>query len=776
MKKKLTVTFVSLLLIFFMMKPVLGGEIEDNDKTLSPYFLVKSDDPNTDQLPLKSTSARVDIAGVIADVQVTQVYKNEGKNTLEAIYVFPASTRAAVYGMKMTIGKRTIVAKIQEREEARKNYETAKKEGRSASLLEQQRPNVFQMNVANIHPGDKIKVELSYTELLVPSEGVYEFVYPTVVGPRYSETPAAGATPSEKWVQNPYLHEGEAPTYTFDMGVTISAGLPIQKISCDTHKTNIRYKGKTVAMVTLDKSEENGGNRDYILKYQLAGGKIQSGLLLYEGKKENFFLLMVQPPKKVKPMQIPPREYIFIVDISGSMRGYPLEVSKKMVADLISNLKPTDTFNVLLFAGSSAVMSEQGSLPATAENIQQAIRLIENQRGGGGTRILPALERAFALPPTRGGSRTIVPITDGYVNVEPEVFQLIRDKLNEANLFAFGIGTSVNRLLIEGMAHAGMGEPFIVTKRSEAAAQGVKFREYVCSPVLTRIKLNFGKFQVYNVEPPVVPDVLAERPVICFGKWRGKPGGRIELSGYSGEGTYEKSIMVEKVRPLKENAALRYLWARHRIRTLGDFNTLRKDDERVKQMTQLGLKYNLLTHYTSFVAIDSIIRDKKGESKTVKQALPLPMGVPDTAVGDSKRLAFAYFKSVKGLNSTLKLSPNGIERKKKLMKERLALRKHVKVEKIIVKENKNFEPLVKALVTPKLPKLVECINDLASGGTFEIEFKINNLGSVGSLVVNRNEVGKKAEKCFVETIRKWTFEHLHNTDTVTIILTFVLTK
>ncbi len=258
MRKILTVTFISLLLLFFMMKPALAGEIKDNDKTLSPYFLVKSDDPNTDQLPLKSTSARVDIAGVIADVQVTQVYKNQGKNTLEAIYVFPASTRAAVYGMKMTIGKRTIVAKIQEREDARKNYETAKKEGRSASLLEQQRPNVFQMNVANIHPGDKIKVELSYTELLVPREGVYEFVYPTVVAPRYSETPAAGAKPSEKWVQNPYLHEGEAPTYTFNMEITISAGLPIQKISCDTHKTNILYKGKTKAMVKLDKTEKNG--------------------------------------------------------------------------------------------------------------------------------------------------------------------------------------------------------------------------------------------------------------------------------------------------------------------------------------------------------------------------------------------------------------------------------------------------------------------------------------------------------------------------------------
>ena len=152
------------------------------DKTLSPYFLVKSDDTDVDRLPLKSTHAEVHISGVIADVNVTQVYKNEGKNPIEAIYVFPASTKAAVYGMKMTIGERTITANIREREQARQEYNQAKQDGKSASLLEQHRPNVFQMNVANILPSDMIKVELKYTELLIPTDKVYEFAYPTTVG------------------------------------------------------------------------------------------------------------------------------------------------------------------------------------------------------------------------------------------------------------------------------------------------------------------------------------------------------------------------------------------------------------------------------------------------------------------------------------------------------------------------------------------------------------------------------------------------------------------
>jgi Ca-activated chloride channel family protein len=605
---------------------------EPPDKTLSPYFLVKSDDPNTDQLPLKSASAAVNVAGVIADVKVTQVYQNEGKNALEAIYVFPASTRASVYGMKMTIGERTIIAKIQEREKARQDYEQAKQEGKSASLLEQQRPNVFQMNVANILPGDVIKVELSYTELLIPTDGIYELVYPTVVGPRYSNMPEAGAPRSEGWVQNPYLHQGESPTYQFDITVNLAGSMPIQEVTCATHKVNVSFDGPALASVKLDPSEKFGGNKDYILKYRLAGGKIESGLLLYSGEKENFFLLMVQPPERVKTEQIPPREYVFIVDVSGSMRGFPLDISKELLKKLIGNLRPSDKFNVLLFAGTSALMSEQ-SLPATSENITRAIQFIDMQRGGGGTELLPALNHALELKGTESYSRSMVIVTDGYVHVEKEAFDLIRNRLGDANMFAFGIGSSVNRFLIEGMARVGMGEPFVITKPEEAPGKAEKFRQYIQTPVLTNIRADFRGFDVYDAEPPAIPDVLAERPLILFGKWKGSPKGKIKLTGISGSQDYVKTVDVSQVKPLEVNAALPYLWARHRISLLSDYNKVYPDDDTVKEVTRLGLTYSLLTEYTSFVAIDSLVRRKDGKLTTVTQALPLPEGVSDSAVG-----------------------------------------------------------------------------------------------------------------------------------------------
>jgi Ca-activated chloride channel family protein len=605
---------------------------ESEDRTLSPYFFVKSDDPTVDRLPLKSTSAAVNITGVIADVRVTQVYKNEGKRTLEAVYVFPGSTRAAVYGMKMTIGDRTIVAKIREREQARREYEQAKQQGKSASLLEQQRPNVFQMNVANILPGDEIRVELSYTELLVPESGEYRFVYPTVVGPRYSNQPAASAPASEKWVASPYLHEGKEPPYSFDLKVKLASGIPLKEISSSSHTVDISYSGPSRAAVRLSPKDKAGGNRDFILTYRLAGGAVESGLLLSRGKTENFFLLMMEPPKRVRSEQIPPREYIFIVDVSGSMHGFPLEISKKLLRDLIGGLRPSDRFNVLLFAGGSSLMAEQ-SLPATRDNLTRALDVIDRQQGGGGTELLPAMKRALALPKKSGFSRTVVIATDGYVSVEAETFDLIRKSLGDANLFSFGIGSSVNRFLLEGMARAGMGEPFIITKPEEAARTADRFRSYIQSPVLARVRVDFDGFKAYDVEPPSIPDVLAERPVVVFGKWRGPLKGTITVSGLAGGGKYEKRIDVSAAGRPEGNGALRYLWARHRIALLADYENLRHDDGRVKEITSLGLSYNLLTRYTSFVAIDSRVRRTGGEATTVQQPLPMPEGVSALSVG-----------------------------------------------------------------------------------------------------------------------------------------------
>ncbi|MCL4503928.1 MAG: AgmX/PglI C-terminal domain-containing protein [Deltaproteobacteria bacterium] len=603
------------------------------DKTLAPYFMVLSDEPDKDVMPLKSSQADVKIAGLATEVKVTQVYKNTGKKTLEAIYVFPASSRAAVHAMRMTIGERVIDAEIMERQKARETYEAAKKEGKTTSLLEQQRPNVFQMNVANILPGDEIKVELNYMELLQAEDNIYEFVYPTVVGPRYTTKTASGAPDTDKWVQNPYLHEGEAPPYTFGLNVELSSGLPITKLASPSHEVEIKYSGQNAAQVKI-KDEKTAGNRDFVLRYALAGDKIDSGLLLYPGKDENFFLLMMEPPAKVAAKAVLPREYVFIVDISGSMYGFPLETSKTLMQEVIQGLRPQDFLNVVLFASGQSILAPGGSLPASAENKQKALDFIKSQPGGGGTNIVPAMSQALGLPHTEGVSRIVAVATDGYVDVEPQVFQLIRDNLKSANLFAFGIGTAVNRHLIEGMARAGQGESFVVLNPGEAAKQAARFRNYIASPVLTDIKVSYEGFQAYDVEPAAAPDLFALRPLAILGKYRGNPTGTVVVKGKTAQGPFERRIDLSEAKSSPDNAALRFLWARQRIMGLVDFSNFdpsNKDLE--KQVVALGLKYSLMSPFTSFVAVDKVKR-ADGTLVTVKQPLPLPQGVSDLALGE----------------------------------------------------------------------------------------------------------------------------------------------
>ena len=610
------------------------------DKTLSPYFFVEDGDPAIDRLPLKSTRVDVAIVGVIADVTVRQVYENRGQRPLHARYIFPASTRAAVYGMTMTVGDVRIVAKIREREQAKTEFESAKREGKSASLLEQSRPNVFSMRVANVLPGDSIAVELKYTELLVPTDGQYEFVYPTVVGPRYSEKRDSQQSAGDEFVKAPYTRQGEAPRSEFHLAGVLSSGVPFQELSSPSHQVVFRTLGPGRAQMALAESETFSGNRDVILRYRLAGQTIGAGLLLYQGKdpstapgaSESFFLLMAEPPQAVVPDEVPPREYVFVIDVSGSMNGFPLDTARKLMGDLVNVLRPSDTFNILVFASGSEMYSPV-SVPATRANLTRALRFIGEKDGGGGTRLLAGLQQAVALPRQPSVSRSIVLITDGYIDAEAEVFDYVRNQLDETNFFAFGIGSSVNRHLIEGVARAGLGEPFIVTKQSEATEAAAQLKRYIETPVLTGIDVRFAGFDAYDVEPTKIPDLFANRPIVVFGKWRGRIGGSIEISGKTGRGAYQTSIAVSPQSADASHAALRHLWARTRIADLSDFGPAAPDDARVARITSLGLTYGLLTKYTSFIAVHEVVRRTADEADDVDQPLPLPEGVSDRAVG-----------------------------------------------------------------------------------------------------------------------------------------------
>jgi Ca-activated chloride channel family protein len=320
-------------------------------------------------------------------------------------------------------------------------------------------------------------------------------------------------------------------------------------------------------------------------------------------------------------------------------------------------------------------------------------------------------------------------------------------------MFPFGIGSSVNRHIIEGMAHAGMGEPFVITKKEEASDRAEKFRIMIQSPVLTNITIDFGNFSIYDVEPLSIPDVLAERPVIVFGKWRDRPQGTITLHGVSGNKPYTETIDVGRIKPAKNNSALRYLWARHRITLLSDYNKLRPDDERIREVTNLGLAYNLLTAYTSFIAVDTEVRNRDGQVTTVKQPLPLPQGVSDYAVGGVAKESLAAAPSLMR-KQAVKDEEKSVEESDKAGSKG---KKDLKIGEILVSGG-----LTKATIQKTVEKygkeMQKCYTKGDPHWDFVVRLIIHSNGTIKEVSVIRNEPNNtKAEQCIVRQIKNWVF-------------------
>lgn len=613
---------------FLVLILLLLGSLLSAQKTESPFLQIDNKDA---VIPLKSSITEAIITGNIALVTHKQTYQNKSKTPIEARYVFPMSLNAAVHDMKMKIGNRTLTGKVYEKTKANKIYKKALKEGKRASKLAQSRPNIFQMNVGNIMPNDEVIIVISYTELINLKNGEYEFVLPGVVGPRF--TGESGN--NESFFKSEYSPKGTAKQFHYDLKVSIQSGLIISKVKSSSHEINIHYPDANTAEIELAETK-NSANKDFILNYSLRDEKIQAGLMLYQGEKENFFSFMIEPPHSLDKSDIPPREYLFIVDVSGSMMGHPIKVAKSLMQNLLGNLRSEDMFNVLLFSAENKVF-RSSSVIANQENIKSAFQFLNGtfNNYGSGTRLLKALNKAYSMPRSfKNNSRTMVVITDGYVSVEKEAFDLISQNLDKANLVSFGIGSSVNRYLIEGMARVGQSASFIASNKAEAYKIADQFRNYISTPLLTQIKFETEEFEVYDVEPKSIPDVFSERPITIFGKFKGNAEGSINVSGFLGKNQVSKTFLVKNGRLSRANKALKYLWARKRIQRLWDYSRVfGKNKELKEEIIALGIDYNLATKYTFFVAVDNEVVNKGGNNNKINQVLPLPKNVENSAVG-----------------------------------------------------------------------------------------------------------------------------------------------
>ena len=586
-------------------------------------------------LPLRHTRVEAEVSGIVATVRVTQEFGNPFDRPIEAVYVFPLPQHAAVYAMSMTIGERTVEGRIRLREEARDLYEQARRQGRTASLLDQERPNIFTQSVANILPGDDIRVEISYFQDLVYDQGRTEYVFPMVVGPRYLPgrdtgrqgsgwSPDTDRVPDASRISPPLLPPGTRSGHDIELSVDLDTGVPYRDLETPSHRIRVDRRGPSRARVTLS-PEDRIPDKDFILRWRAGRAGPLPGWLAHRDEQGGTFLLLLQPEFDLPRADIAPREYVFVIDTSGSMHGFPLEQCKRVVRRCLEDLRPEDRFQVILFAGAAETLAPS-PLDATPENVRRALAYVDAARGGGGTEFLPALQQALAAPADDRRSRIVLFLSDGYIGYEAEVLRYVNRHLGSASVFPLGVGSSVNRFLIDAMARIGRGEPFVLTPGEDPDPVVNRFFELVSRPCLTGIEVDFEGIEVSDLQPAEPPDLFAGRPLSLVGRYERGGAGRVVISGRLAGRPWRHVLQVDLPEERSDNPGLACLWARRSIESLSDAQAigLIPGDEARGRITDLALQFGLMSAYTSFVAVDSQVRNPAGEPQPIAVPVPLP--------------------------------------------------------------------------------------------------------------------------------------------------------
>jgi Ca-activated chloride channel homolog len=577
--------------------------------------------------PLKHTDVKAEVSGFLSRVRVTQEFENPFKEKIEAVYTFPLPQDAAVDDMTMTVGDRTVRGRILRREEAQAVYEAAKTEGQVAGLLNQERPNVFTQSVANIMPGEKVTVTISYVETLKYEDGAYEFVFPMVVGPRYVQ--GSAQVPDAAKITPPAAPKGTRAGHSVSLEVALDAGVPLDDLKSASHEIEIERPNGWSAQVRL-KNREEIPNRDFVLRYDVAGGRISDALLTHRDDRGGFFTFILQPPERVTVEDVTPKEIVFVLDTSGSMSGFPIEKAKEAMKLALDGVNPRDTFNLITFAGDTHVLFAR-PVPATPANLAKAQAFLASRDGAGGTEMMTAIKAALDPSDAQGHVRVVCFMTDGHVGNDFEIISEVRRHPN-ARVFAFGIGESVNRFLLDEIAREGRGEVEYVALSDDGSKAARRFHERVRSPLLTDIQIDWAGLPVADVYPKRVPDLFSAKPVVLSGRYTKGGRGVLRLKGKMSGRDFVREVQVELPETEARHDVLATLWARTRVADLmsQDYEGLQRNTAHadVKEpITQLGLEYRLMTQFTSFVAVEEMTVTEGGRPRRIEVPVETPQGM-----------------------------------------------------------------------------------------------------------------------------------------------------
>ena len=604
-------------ILFFIAATVMGQETRPpNAGSLQAFDQTGK---AAGECPLKRTTVKAEVSGFLSRVTVTQDFENPFTEKIEAFYTFPLPQSAAVDDLTMVVGNRTVKGQIMRRKEAETAYAAAKQRGHVATLLDQERPNIFTQSVANIMPGQQVRIVISYVETLKYEDGSYEWSFPMVVGPRYvsgepdknddadpetaKETIDAPRTPPTR------IAAGMRAGHDISIEIAIDAGLPIESLTSKTHETEIERPDANHALVRL-KDLTTIPNQDFILKYDVAGAVINDAVLAHRSDRGGFFTLILQPPQRVSAEDIMPKELVFVLDTSGSMSGAPFEKVRETTRLALDHLNPHDTFNLITFSGDTNLLFPE-PVQATPENVAKAREFLDGSRSGGGTEMMKAIKAALEPSDSQQHVRIVCFMTDGFVGDDMKILAEVKKHKN-ARVFAMGFSSSSNRFLLDNMAEYGRGEVDYVTPRDDTAAVARRFYERVRNPLLTDISIDWSGLPVAEIYPARIPDLFSAKPLILSGRYLDGASGTITLRGKMSGQDFVRQIPVQLPATENDHDVLATLWARRKVDDLmsndmAGAQTGKMKDAPREEITQLGLKFKLMTQFTSFVAIDDVI-------------------------------------------------------------------------------------------------------------------------------------------------------------------------
>lgn len=623
-----------------------SGIVTPNDKEYQG-LLFKTEKPRKYlPAPLLGTEVNIDVSGIIARVQVRHYYMNPTDHWIEGIYVFPLADKSAVDTLSMQIGKSTIKGVIKERGQARRIYKKAKSKGQRAALLESQRPNIFRTSVANIGPKDEIIIEIAYQETLTVKNGQFRLRFPMVVGPRYTPKRALIAQLSEilngvektisgeEQLSSPVLRPGQGSINPVKLTVRIESKLPIRDVKSHYHPVTIS-KPETGPISVKLQDGPVPANRDFELTWSPDLSRAAGSIFTEDWRGEKYGLIMVTPPSgKSFQDSNRKREIIFIIDTSGSMAGTSIQQAKASLRYALSKLGRQDHFNIIQFNSTASALFKR-AMPADERSLLVAQAYINVLEAEGGTEMLPAIKLALDGRQDRTRLRQVVFITDGGVSNEAQLFQEIATRLGDTRFFTVGIGSAPNQHFMRRAAKYGRGTFTFIGNLDQAESRMNELLQKLSRPVVTHLSIRPKGKGFVEAYPKMIPDLFIGEPVVvAFRYYDGLK--TLEVRGNGPNGQWIEDLSLENA---LEGKGIPRLWAREKIDDLESivYWGISSDEVR-KEASDVALKYELVTRYTSLVAVDETPARGEGE-KLVSKNMPtnLPFGWKYAKVFGSKQ-------------------------------------------------------------------------------------------------------------------------------------------